>query len=54
MPVSRPDKSSLAAVLLLALMAVLAGGAARRELVSVDELAHTGAGVSYLQALTCD
>lgn len=48
---NRPDKSFLTAVLLLVLMAVLAGGAARRESVTVDELAHTGAGVSYLQAL---
>ncbi|MGB7847074.1 MAG: glycosyltransferase family 39 protein [Candidatus Acidiferrum sp.] len=39
------------AFLLLALMALLAGSAARRESVTVDELAHTGAGVSYLQKL---
>lgn len=39
------------AVLLLALMAVLAGGAALRESVTVDEVAHIGAGVSYLQRL---
>jgi len=37
--------------LLLLLMALLAGGAARRESVTVDEVAHTGAGVSYLQKL---
>src|ERR1700681_3722567 len=36
---------------LLALMAVLSGGAARRESVTVDEIAHIGAGVSYLQKL---
>jgi hypothetical protein len=36
---------------LLATMAVLAGGAARRESVTVDEVAHIGAGVSYLQKL---
>jgi Dolichyl-phosphate-mannose-protein mannosyltransferase len=42
---------SIAAVLLLALMAVLAGGAALRESVTVDEVAHIGAGVSYLQKL---
>src|SRR6202158_3215012 len=36
---------------LLALMAVLSGGAARRESVTVDEVAHIGAGVSYLQKL---
>jgi len=40
---------SLAAVLLLALMGVLAGGAALRESVTLDEVAHIGAGVSYLQ-----
>ena len=40
-----------AAVLLLLLMAVLAGGATRRESVTVDEAAHVGAGVSYLQKL---
>jgi hypothetical protein len=40
-----------AAVLLLALMALLAGGAARRESVTFDEIAHTAAGVSYLQKL---
>jgi hypothetical protein len=37
--------------LLLALMALLAGGAARRESVTIDEVAHIGAGVSYLQKL---
>lgn len=31
------------------MMAALSGGAARRESVSVDEVAHIGAGVSYLQ-----
>jgi 4-amino-4-deoxy-L-arabinose transferase-like glycosyltransferase len=39
------------AVLLLLLMAVLAGGAALRESITVDEVAHIGAGVSYLQKL---
>jgi len=39
------------AVLLLALMALLAGGAARHESVTFDEIAHIGAGVSYLQKL---
>jgi 4-amino-4-deoxy-L-arabinose transferase-like glycosyltransferase len=39
------------AVLLLALMAVLADGAARRESMTFDEVAHIGAGVSYLQKL---
>ena len=38
-------------VLLLALMALLAGGAARRESITIDEVAHIGAGVSYLQKL---
>lgn len=39
------------AILLLALMAVLADGAVRRESVTVDEVAHIGAGVSCLQKL---
>src|ERR1700758_1236418 len=39
------------ATLLLVFMAVLSGGAALRESVTVDEVAHVGAGVSYLQAL---
>lgn len=43
--------SSILAVLLLALMAVLAGGAALRESATVDEVSHIGAGVSYLQKL---
>ena len=43
--------ASLVAVLLLALMAALAGGAALRESVTIDEVAHIGAGVSYLQKL---
>src|SRR5271163_4511953 len=38
-------------VLLLALMAVLADGAARYESITFDEMAHIGAGVSYLQKL---
>jgi hypothetical protein len=33
------------------MMALLAGGAARQESVTVDEVAHIGAGVSYLQKL---
>jgi Dolichyl-phosphate-mannose-protein mannosyltransferase len=41
----------LLAGLLLLLMAVLAGGAALRESVTIDEVAHIGAGVSYLQKL---
>jgi hypothetical protein len=39
------------AVLLLLLMGVLAGGAALHESVTFDEVAHLGAGVSYLQKL---
>jgi 4-amino-4-deoxy-L-arabinose transferase-like glycosyltransferase len=38
-------------VLLFALMALLADGAVRRESVTFDEMAHIGAGVSYLQKL---
>lgn len=37
--------------LLLVLMALLADGAARRESATFDEIAHIGAGVSYLQKL---
>jgi hypothetical protein len=40
-----------AACFVLALMALLAGGAAMRESVTFDEVAHVGAGVSYLQKL---
>ena len=43
--------AALPAGLLLVLMAVLAGGAALRESVTVDEVSHIGAGVSYLQKL---
>ena len=39
------------ATLLLILMGILAGGAALRESIAVDEVAHIGAGVSYLQKL---
>jgi hypothetical protein len=46
----RPSVLS-AAALLLALMFVLAGGAALRESVTIDEVAHIGAGLSYLQKL---
>jgi hypothetical protein len=42
---------AIAAGVLLAFMAILAGGAAQRESVTVDEVAHAGAGVSYLQKL---
>ncbi|HEV7219841.1 MAG: ArnT family glycosyltransferase [Terriglobales bacterium] len=43
--------SSLIAGLLLLLMGVLAGGAVLRESVTVDEVAHIGAGLSYVQKL---
>ncbi|MGD0221651.1 MAG: glycosyltransferase family 39 protein [Terriglobia bacterium] len=39
------------AFLLLGLMGFLAGGAALRESVTFDEVAHIGAGVSYIQKL---
>jgi hypothetical protein len=39
------------AVALLVYMAVLASGAALRESTTVDEVAHIGAGVSYVQRL---
>jgi 4-amino-4-deoxy-L-arabinose transferase-like glycosyltransferase len=42
---------SVVAAVLLIFMAVLAGGAAWRESVTIDEVAHIGAGVSYLQKL---
>jgi 4-amino-4-deoxy-L-arabinose transferase-like glycosyltransferase len=42
---------SLAACVLLLLMALLAGGSAWRESVTVDEVSHIAAGVSYLQKL---
>src|ERR1700728_2400679 len=46
-----PRLHRLAAVLLLIALFVLAGGAALRESVTVDEVAHIGAGLSYLQRL---
>jgi hypothetical protein len=39
----------MAAILLLFLMGLLAGGAMRHESATIDEIAHTAAGVSYLQ-----
>jgi len=45
----RRDFSAFFAGLLLLCMAMLAGGAALRESVTIDEVAHIGAGVSYLQ-----
>jgi hypothetical protein len=47
---SKTTSLALAAFVLL-LMAVMAGGAALRQSVAVDEVAHLGAGVSYLQKL---
>src|SRR5215467_10158453 len=43
--------AGLLRVALIALMAFLAGGAALRESVTIDEVAHIGAGVSALQKL---
>jgi hypothetical protein len=48
---SRTRFVPLAAAGLLFFMAVLAWGAARRESVVFDEMAHTAAGLSYLQKL---
>ena len=42
---------AFSAGLLLLFMAFLAGGSALRESVTIDEVAHIGAGVSYLQKL---
>ncbi|PYU09307.1 MAG: hypothetical protein DMG29_19975, partial [Acidobacteria bacterium] len=42
---------SVVAGLLLMFMAILAGGAAWRESVTIDEVAHIGAAVSYFQKL---
>ena len=47
---SRNAPGALAACL-LALMLFLAGGAALRESATVDEIAHVGAGLSYVQRL---
>ena len=44
-----PGRFLFTAILLLALMALLAGGAARHESATIDEVVHVGAGVSYLQ-----
>src|SRR5262245_5645686 len=50
---TRVDRGVTAAgpIVLLLLMAVLAGGGAWRESVTIDEVAHIGAGLSYWQAL---
>ena len=50
MPITKRTSIALA-IVVLGLMAVLAGGAALRESVTIDEVAHLGAGVSYLQKL---
>src|SRR5260370_19089383 len=42
---------SVVAAMLLLFMAMLAGGAALGESVTIDEVSHIGAGVSYLQKL---
>ncbi len=47
----RKRLSFTAAAVLLLLMFVLAGGAALRESVTPDEVAHIGAGLSYIQKL---
>ena len=44
-------RPSVAAVVLLLLMFLLAGGAALRESPTIDEVAHIGAGLSYVQKL---
>jgi len=48
---SRSLLFDLSAGFLLLLMAILAGGAALRESVTIDEVAHIGAGLSYVQKL---
>jgi len=49
-PRATPFQNAVAALLLI-LMAVLSGAVALRESITVDEVAHIGAGVSYLQRL---
>jgi len=48
---SAKNTAPVFAALLLVYMAVLSGGAALRESATIDEIAHIGAGVSYLQKL---
>src|ERR1035441_427277 len=48
---AKADAPRVAAAFLLAALAALAGSAAFRESVAMDELAHIGAGVSYWQKL---
>jgi len=47
----QPNYMTAASLLLLLLMGLLAGGAMRRESITVDEVAHVGAGFSYLNKL---
>lgn len=49
----KPNSAAVTIIIvaLLAMMGLLAGGSARRESVTVDEVSHVGAGVSYLQKL---
>ena len=53
MPAAEPYqlRARVCVYVLLVVMGLLSGGAARRESVTIDEIAHTGAGVSYLQKL---
>ncbi|HEY7306853.1 MAG TPA: glycosyltransferase family 39 protein [Bryobacteraceae bacterium] len=46
-----PNTHRVAVAALLAMMFLLAGGAALHESATVDEIAHVGAGLSYLQRL---
>ena len=46
---AQSKKAYAAVTLLLIFMAVLSGGAARKESITIDEVAHIGAGVSYWQ-----
>lgn len=48
---SNSKKVLLVATLLLAIMAVLSGGAVRNESPGIDELPHAAAGLSYWQKL---
>src|SRR3954468_25046265 len=47
----QPKVANLVAILLLVMMGLLMGGAMRHESITLDEVAHIGAGVSYLQKL---
>src|SRR5215472_7562041 len=46
-----PTARSLLAIALLLAMFLRAGGAALHESATIDEVAHTGAGLSYIQKL---